>query len=119
MRCLIFLVILIFSCGINKSPDYKIIIDSSDEFLNKNPLGKIPVLECPDGHLVFETTAIVAHIVETKNITYQNYDSSEVGGKKVNALEERYTINAQPYLVLTDKQLIGYSLVICCATSAQ
>ena len=39
-----------------------------DEFLKKNPLGKIPVLECPDGHLVFETTAIVAHIVETKNI---------------------------------------------------
>jgi glutathione S-transferase len=25
-------------------------------------------LECPDGHLVFETTAIVAHIVEIKNI---------------------------------------------------
>ena len=48
----------------------KIDYDTSkqDEFLKKNPLGKIPVLECPDGHLVFETTAIVAHIVETKNI---------------------------------------------------
>ena len=39
-----------------------------DDFLKKSPMGKIPVLECPDGHLVFETTAIVAHIVETKNI---------------------------------------------------
>ena len=48
----------------------KIDYDTSkqDEFLKKNPLGKIPVLECPDGHLVFETTAIVAHIVETKSI---------------------------------------------------
>ena len=36
MRCLIFLVVLICSCGIKKSPDYKIIIDSSDKFLNKN-----------------------------------------------------------------------------------
>ena len=39
-----------------------------DDFLKKSPMGKIPVLECPDGHLVFETTAIVAHIVEAKNI---------------------------------------------------
>ena len=36
MRYLIFLVVLIYSCGIKNSPDYKIIIDSSDEFLNKN-----------------------------------------------------------------------------------
>ena len=39
-----------------------------NEFLKKSPMGKIPVLECPDGHIIFETTAIVAHIVETKNI---------------------------------------------------
>ena len=39
-----------------------------NEFLKKNPMGKIPVLECPDGNIVFETTAIVAHIVETNNI---------------------------------------------------
>ena len=39
-----------------------------NEFLKKSPMGKIPVLECPDGNVVFETTAIVAHIVETNNI---------------------------------------------------
>ena len=39
-----------------------------NEFLKKSPMGKIPVLECPDGNIVFETTAIVAHIVETRNI---------------------------------------------------
>ena len=27
-----------------------------------NPLGRIPVLICPDGHMIFETLAIVAHI---------------------------------------------------------
>ena len=57
----------------------KIDYDTSkqDEFLNKNPLGKIPVLECPDGHLVFETTAIVAHIVETKNILIPEIESQK------------------------------------------
>jgi len=64
---------------------------------------------------LYDMTVYDPDIVETKNITYQNYDSSEVGGKKVNALEKRYNINAEPYLVLTDKQLKGYSLVICCA----
>jgi glutathione S-transferase len=39
-----------------------------NEFLKKSPMGKIPVLECPDGNIVFETTAIVAHIVEKNNI---------------------------------------------------
>jgi len=39
-----------------------------NEFLKKSPMGKIPVLECPDGNIIFETTAIVAHIVETNNI---------------------------------------------------
>lgn len=57
----------------------KIDYDTSkqDEFLNKNPLGKIPVLECPDGHLVFETTAIVAHIVETKNILIPEIETQQ------------------------------------------
>ena len=39
-----------------------------NEFLKKSPMGKIPVLECPDGNIVFETAAIVAHIVEKNNI---------------------------------------------------
>ena len=36
MRYLIFLIILINSCGIKKTPDYKIIINSNDQLLNKN-----------------------------------------------------------------------------------
>jgi glutathione S-transferase len=32
------------------------------DFHAANPLGRIPVLICPDGHQVFETMAIIAHI---------------------------------------------------------
>ena len=36
MKYLIILVILINSCGIKKTPDYKIIVNSNDQLLNKN-----------------------------------------------------------------------------------
>jgi glutathione S-transferase len=32
------------------------------DFHAANPLGRIPVLICPDGHMIFETLAIVGHI---------------------------------------------------------
>ena len=35
---------------------------SSPEFLAKNPTGKIPVLVCPDGGLVYETLAIAQYL---------------------------------------------------------
>jgi len=55
MRCLIFLVIFIFSCGINKSPDYKIIIDSNDEFLNKDSSINLAIkgLENADSKVIY------------------------------------------------------------------
>lgn len=34
------------------------------DFLAKNPIGRIPVLVCPDGHSLFESLAIVHHITE-------------------------------------------------------
>ena len=36
----------------------------SPEFLNNNPLGRIPVLICPDGKVIFESLAIIGHLVE-------------------------------------------------------
>ena len=32
------------------------------DFHARNPLGRIPVLICPDGHQIFETLAIINHI---------------------------------------------------------
>ena len=37
----------------------------SDAFLKLNPFARIPVLVCPDGTRIFESLAIIAHIVET------------------------------------------------------
>ena len=64
---------------------------------------------------LYNITAYDSDLVEEKNLTYQNFVSKEVGMKKVEALGERYKINAQPYLVLTESQIQGYDLVICCA----
>ena len=35
-----------------------------DEFKTISPFSKIPVLRCPDGQAIFETVAIVIHLVE-------------------------------------------------------
>ena len=54
--------------------------------------------------------------VETKNLTYQNFEKEDVGKLKVKVMEERYTIKAaEPYPILTDSQIQKYNLVICCA----
>lgn len=54
-------------------------------------------------------------IVEKKNLTYQNFNEDDIDKKKVNAIAERYNIDAQPYPVLTAQQLKGFDLIICCA----
>ena len=35
-----------------------------DEFKSISPFSKIPVLVCPDGQTIFETVAIVTHLIE-------------------------------------------------------
>ena len=47
-------------------------------------------------------------IVEKKNVSYQ-------GALKVHSLELSYSCIRVPYPILTDKQLKGYDLIICCA----
>jgi len=64
---------------------------------------------------LYNIVAYDADIVEQKNLSYQNFSPEDVGEKKVHALEKRHKIDAQPYLVLTEKQIQGYDLVVCCA----
>ena len=52
--------------------------------------------------------------VEKKNITYQNFSEEEVGELKVMAMQKRYTLSPNKFPILTEKQLRGYDLVICC-----
>lgn len=52
--------------------------------------------------------------VEKKNITYQNFSEEEVGNLKVDCISNRYNCKPNPYPVLTEKQMQGYDLVVCC-----
>ena len=52
--------------------------------------------------------------VEKKNITYQNFSEEEVGELKVMAMQKRYTLSPNKFPILTEQQLRGYDLVICC-----
>jgi len=53
--------------------------------------------------------------VEEKNLTYQDFVRGDVGETKVSCMKKHTQVNvANPYPILTDKQLEGYDLVICC-----
>lgn len=49
------------------------------EFLKKNPMGKVPVLETPEGP-VFESAAIMRHLARTAGKLYgsSNYEAALV-----------------------------------------
>ena len=48
----------------------------------------------------YDITVFDPDIVETKNITYQNFTEAQVGMSKVEAMALSWNINAQPYKVL-------------------
>ena len=52
--------------------------------------------------------------VETKNLTYQNFNEDDVGMLKVMALQNRHLISPNKFPILTEEQLAGYDLVVCC-----
>jgi len=66
---------------------------------------------------LYRITSYDPDIVEKKNISYQNFEIDEIELKKVTAMQDRYksVVKAEPFLVLTKKQIEGYDLVICCA----
>lgn len=66
---------------------------------------------------LYKITVNDPDIVEKKNISYQNFEIDEIELKKVTAMQDRYksVVKAEPFLVLTEKQIEGYDLVICCA----
>ena len=66
---------------------------------------------------VYQVTAFDDDKVEQKNLRYQNFSADDLGELKVYCFSSDMggMYEAQPYLVLTEKQLQGYDLVICCA----
>ena len=65
---------------------------------------------------LYDITIYDPDVVESKNISYQNFEDTHVGMLKVDAMDARYEIKkTYGYPVLTAKQLGGYDLVVCCA----
>ncbi|QDP53558.1 MAG: putative ThiF family protein [Prokaryotic dsDNA virus sp.] len=74
----------------------------------------IPLLDKTE---LYNITAHDPDIIEKKNISYQNFNTGEIDKKKVMVMKNRYSSikKAEPFLVLTEKQIQGYDLVVCCA----
>ena len=66
---------------------------------------------------LYEITVFDPDTVERKNLTYQNFVAADVGKTKVISMFSRFKSikRGEPFPVLTNKQMDGYDLVICCA----
>ena len=68
---------------------------------------------------LYDITISDPDTLESKNYLYQNYEEHRVLASslknKVDALEVQGNVNRSKYPILTDKQLEGYDLVVCCA----
>ena len=66
---------------------------------------------------MYKLTVFDPDTVETKNLTYQNFRLGDVEEFKATVMKDRWlsAIEAEPYKVLTKRQIEGYDLVVCCA----
>ncbi len=65
---------------------------------------------------MYDITVADPDKVETKNLPYQNFQAKDVGQNKALVMEYNYetTNKASKFPILTEKQMQGYDLVICC-----
>ena len=65
---------------------------------------------------LYDITVSDPDTIETKNLTYQNFGHDEVSKNKAVCMKIRYetVTTSSVYPILTEKQLVGYDLVICC-----
>ena len=65
---------------------------------------------------LYDITVADPDIVEAKNLPYQNFQAKDVGQNKALVMEYNYesTNKASKFPILTEKQMQGYDLVICC-----
>lgn len=72
----------------------------------------IPLLDKVE---LYDITVADPDKVETKNIPYQNFQQTDVGDNKALVMKDHYSLSkAIVYPILTEKQMKGYDLVICC-----
>ena len=65
---------------------------------------------------LYDITVSDPDTIEEKNLTYQNFECDEVNKYKSACMKSRYATvkTSSEYPILTEKQLVGYELVICC-----
>lgn len=65
---------------------------------------------------LYNITVADPDVVETKNLPYQNFGKGHVGQNKAGVMMDSYSnVNHySKYPILTEKQMTGYDLVICC-----
>jgi len=65
---------------------------------------------------LYDITVADPDVVESKNLPYQNFNADNVGQNKALVMEYNYetTNKAIKFPILTEKQMQGYDLVICC-----
>ena len=72
----------------------------------------IPVL---DKVGLYDITVADPDIIEKKNIPYQNFDNESIGGNKAAYMSPLNSVNKViQYPILSEKQMQGFDLVICC-----
>jgi hypothetical protein len=73
----------------------------------------IPVL---DKVGLYNITVADPDKVETKNLPYQNFNADDVGENKAMVMFEKHKsiLDRSTYPILSEKQMKGYDLVICC-----
>lgn len=63
---------------------------------------------------LYKLTVSDPDTVERKNLTYQNFGQEDVGKLKVMAMRDRFVLSPSKYPILTEEQIMGYDLVVCC-----
>ena len=65
---------------------------------------------------LYDITVADPDIVERKNLSYQNFIDEDIGLNKASVMGNRYNSikGGSKYPILTEKQMEGYDLVICC-----
>ena len=74
----------------------------------------VPLL---DKVYLYDVTVADPDKVEAKNLTYQNFKKKELEMNKAGVMDWNYhTVKRHiPYPILTENQIKGYDLVVCCA----
>ena len=74
----------------------------------------VPLLDKVD---LYNVTVADPDKVEAKNLTYQNFKKKELEMNKAGVMDWNYGTVTQhiPYPILTENQIKGYDLVVCCA----